>query len=453
MKKWKSIDGRRAFALPTSGRAAAPGADYGLYWMQASQREGGNHALEFALELANEAKLPLLVAFCLTDAYPGANLRHYAFMARGLADVARRLEDRGVAFEVFRGTPPEPVARLAAKAAFVVMDAGHMRVQREWREKLAGRVVCPLYEVEANLVVPVDVVSEKEEYAARTIRPKLTRLMPDFLKEPVRQPVAFKSAGTRFGGERIRAAGDVLRGLKVDSSVSASPLFEGGEEEAARLLASFVKTKLRTYGDDRNDPSLDGTSRLSPHLHFGQISPVRIALAALRADAVAAEPFVEELVVRRELSFNFVERNPAYDSFKCLPSWARNTLFEHARDKREAVYSPEALEAAATDDPAWNAAQRELLTTGRIHGYMRMYWGKRLIEWLEPEAAYETALRLNDKYQLDGRDPNGCAGVAWCFGKHDRPWAPGPHFGTVRRMTLSGLRRKFDLDAYLRLNP
>jgi deoxyribodipyrimidine photo-lyase len=156
------LGGRRA--LPFLRAAGPPrlAPTTASYWMQASQREGGNHALEFALELANEAKLPLLVAFCLTDAYPGANLRHYAFMARGLADVARRLEDRGVAFEVFRGTPPEPVARLAAKAAFVVMDAGHMRVQREWREKLAGRVVCPLYEVEANLVVPVDVVSEKE---------------------------------------------------------------------------------------------------------------------------------------------------------------------------------------------------------------------------------------------------------------------------------------------------
>ncbi len=425
------------------------GAKFALYWMQASQRESGNHALEFALAKANELNLPLLAAFCLTDSYPGANLRHYSFMADGLAVAAKRLAARGIAFELFRGAPPEPVAKLSEEAAFVVVDAGHMRFQRAWRESLAAKIQCPLFEVEANLVVPVDAASMKEEYAARTIRPKLNRLVPEFLSEPVRQDVHERSDSLRFGGERIRDAKDVLRGLKLDESVGVSPLFKGGEEEAARRLKLFVGEKLMGYESDRNDPALDGTSLLSPYLHFGNISPVRIALAALAADRILSEPFLEELIVRRELSFNFVRRNPHYDSFQCLPPWAVKTLEEHASDKREAVYKLDDIECACTLDPAWNAAQLELLNTGRIHGYMRMYWGKRLIDWLEPELAYETALRLNDKHQLDGRDPNGCAGVAWCFGKHDRPWSPGPHFGTVRRMTQGGLRRKFDLEAYI----
>jgi deoxyribodipyrimidine photo-lyase len=238
--------------------------------------------------------------------------------------------------------------------------------------------------------------------------------------------------------------------LKVDSSVGRSPLLNGGEEEAERLLRDFIENKLMGYDSDRNDPSLDGTSQLSAYLHFGNISPVRIALAALKRDRTLAEPFLEELIVRRELSFNFVRNNPHYDSFKCLPNWAVKTLREHEKDKRTSLYKLTELENALTLDPAWNAAQLELLHTGRIHGYMRMYWGKKILEWTaSPEEAYETAIRLNDKYELDGRDPNGYAGVAWCFGKHDRPWAQGPVFGTVRRMTQSGLRRKFDLEAYI----
>ena len=427
------------------------GGVFGLYWMQSSQRETGNHALEFALAKANELNLPLLVAFCLTDSYPGANLRHYAFMAEGLAVVAKRLAARGIAFELFRGVPPEPIRVLAEKAAFVVTDAGHMRVQRVWRETLASQVSCPFYEVEANLVVPVDVVSMKEEYAARTIRPKLTRLIPEFLREPVKQGVRMASESLRFGGERIRDAKDIMRGLKVDSSVGVSPIFSGGEEEAGRRLRSFVGERLMGYDSDRNDPTLDGTSRLSPYLHFGNISPVRISLAALSVDKALAEPFLEELIVRRELSFNFVRRNPHYDSFKCLPDWAVKTLHEHAGDKRNYVYKLEEIECACTLDDAWNAAQLELLNTGRIHGYMRMYWGKKILEWSRtPAEAYRIAVALNDKYELDGRDPNGYAGIAWSIvGKFDRPWFTRPIFGQIRYMSGASTGKKFDSRRYI----
>jgi len=420
---------------------------FGLYWMQAAQRESCNHALEFALLLANGLGVPLKIAFCLSGSYPGANLRHYAFMAEGLSEVSEAFARRGLPFEILRGEPSVEILKLSASAAFVAVDAGHMRVQRSWRFALARRAECPVFEVEANLVVPPDVASAKEEYAARTIRPKLEKLVPEFLSPPRRQPVpaaASHSLKKYFKDE-------ILSGLSLDCSASPSQFFKGGETEARRLLDLFVETKLKAYDADRNDPSIDGTSRLSPYLHFGQISPVEIALKAASASEKAAAPFLEELVVRRELAFNFAARNENYDNFNCLPEWTRKTLRERAKDKREALYSSEELEAAKTSDEAWNAAQLEMVKTGRMHGYMRMYWGKRIIEWTsQPEAAYETALKLNDKYELDGRDPNGYAGVAWCFGKHDRPWTPSPVFGTVRRMTQSGLRRKFDLDAYVR---
>jgi deoxyribodipyrimidine photo-lyase len=201
----------------------------------------------------------------------------------------------------------------------------------------------------------------------------------------------------------------------------------------------------------RNDPNEEAVSNLSPYLHFGQISPLYIALEVLKSGDKGAEVFLEELIVRRELSLNFVYYNRAYDKFEGLPHWARQTLREHQKDKREAVYSPDELEKAQTSDPYWNAAQKEMIRTGKMHNYMRMYWGKRIIEWTRtPEEAFRTALSLNNKYELDGRDPNGFTGVAWCFGRHDRPWPNQPVLGKVRIMKASGLRRKFDADAYAR---
>lgn len=426
------------------------GGRFVLYWMQASQRESCNHALETAALIANKSGLPLLALFCLTDNYPGANLRHYTFMAEGLLETKRRLAKRGVRLEIFRGSPSDVAPRIAKDASALVTDAGHTRIQRKWRSAVAASCGCAMTEVETNLVVPVDSVSQKEEYAARTIRPKLHRLIPEFLRSPIRQRLKKDSLDMKSGGIKCESIDDILSGLKIDRSVKASQFFNGGEAEAGRRLNEFTERKLIHYDELRNDPCEDATSSLSPYLHFGQISPVEIALAASAKDAKKAEPFLEELIVRRELAFNFVRHNQNYDNFKCLPEWAAKVLHEHMKDRREALYSETELEAGKSSDPAWNAAQMEMVKTGRMHGYMRMYWGKRILEWTRtPEDAYGIAIRLNDKYEIDGRDPNGYAGVAWCFGKHDRPWTPGPIFGTVRRMTQSGLRRKFDLDAYI----
>jgi deoxyribodipyrimidine photo-lyase len=252
------------------------------------------------------------------------------------------------------------------------------------------------------------------------------------------------------------ALGDVpglVRRLGVAPDPGPVPGATGGTAAACRRLAAFVAGDLDRYAIGRNDPGRTIRSGLSPYLHFGQISPLTVALAvqaeSRRApDAVAA--YLEELVVRRELSMNFVHRTPGYDRYDGLPEWARRTLATHAHDPRPALYDLAGLEAADTHDPCWNAAQTELRVTGMMHGYMRMYWGKKILEWSPaPDAAFDRALTLNNRYHIDGRDANGFAGVAWCFGTHDRPWSERPVFGKVRYMTEGGLRRKFDMDSYI----
>jgi deoxyribodipyrimidine photo-lyase len=247
---------------------------------------------------------------------------------------------------------------------------------------------------------------------------------------------------------------DILFPLSIDRTVSSVEFRKGGTSRAKRLLKVFIAGKLKHYPEHRSDPGLDGISHMSPYLHFGQISPLYIATEVIKAKGVpraAKDAYLEELIVRRELSINFVHYHPAYGNFTALPGWARQTLERHLADRRPSRYRPEELEKGLTHDPYWNAAQREMALTGSMHNTMRMYWGKKILEWSDsPKDAFYTALRLNNKYQLDGRDPNSYAGVAWCFGKHDRPWMERDIFGTVRYMNDAGLRRKFGMDRYVK---
>jgi len=432
------------------GGAPLPGR-YVLYWMQQAQRTRCNHALEWAVEAAVACRLPLRVAFALTDDFPEANARHYAFMLEGLRDVAKALRERGIAFTVHRGDPPAVIAALASEAALLVGDVGYLRLQRQWREAVAARVRCPFTVVETDVVVPVSLVSDKEEYAARTIRPKINRLRERFLVPLVQAPsdTLSRLADAPADHPGIPALDD----LRLDQSVGPSPTFRGGQDAADAALARFIRDKLPTYHTTRNDPANGICSDMSPYLHFGQISPLDISLQvrASGAPAEAIEAYLEELIVRRELSMNFVHYQPAYDRYDALPDWARKTLDRHRHDPREICYNRNQLENAATHDRYWNAAQQEMVITGKMHNYMRMYWGKKVIEWSpSPEVAFETLLYLNNKYELDGREATGFTGVAWCFGKHDRPWTERPIFGTVRYMAASGLERKFDIEAYVR---
>jgi len=434
-------------------RRPPAGGGYVLYWMQASQRATQNHALEYAIDLANERSLPVVTIFYLMDDYPEATQRHYAFMLEGLGKTASVLRDRGIGTAVLRGSPVDIVPRLAGQASLVVTDRGYLRHQRRWREEVAERVDCPMLEVESDAVVPVEAASTKAEYAAATLRPKLGRLLLRYLVPVAERAPKMPLLQLAVDSQRLDTQADIdslLAALPADRAVRPVTAFHGGATEAMRRLSIFLETKLEGYAAHRSDPSQDWSSHLSPYLHFGQISPLAVALAANRRSGPDADAFMDELIVRRELSLNFVSYNTRYDSLHALPEWARRTLRDHEADARPYTYDQETLEDGRTHDAYWNAAQREMLKTGSMHNYMRMYWGKKLLEWSRsPAEAFATALRLNNRWQLDGRDPNSYAGVAWCFGMHDRPWAERPVFGKVRYMNAAGLERKFDMRPYV----
>jgi deoxyribodipyrimidine photo-lyase len=428
--------------------------DYVLYWMQQSQRAAGNPALEWAIGAANERRLPVVVGFGLMDAYPEANRRHYAFMLQGLQEVERTLAGRGIGFVIRRGRPAEVALALAGKAALVVCDRGYLRHQKRWRAALAERAPCRVVQVEGDVVVPVEEASDRHEVGARTLRPKLHRLWDAYLTE-------LDETEASHGAGRLELRSDVtladverlLDKLDLDRSVPPVRRFEGGTGAARRRLASFLEEGLDGYAEGRSEPGAFRCSLLSPYLHFGQISPVEIALrvrAARTGQSADRAAYLEELIVRRELSMNFVQFDEGYDRYDCLPDWARATLGAHGDDRREHSCSSRQLERAETHDRYWNAAMAEMVHTGFMHNYMRMYWAKKILEWsTTPEEAFATTLRLNNKYFLDGRDANSYANVAWTFGLHDRPWPERAVFGKVRYMNAKGLERKFDMKSYL----
>ena len=426
-----------------------------LYWMQAAQRAAENPALEYAVERANELSLPLLVGFGLTDRYPEANLRHYTFMIEGLAQVRLDLERRGLKLAMLLAPPDEAALALGRRAAVIVTDRGHLRHHRRWRARVAAEAGCAVVQVETNLVVPVEEASNKSEWAAATFRPKLRRLLESYLTRTPEVPLRKNSLSLDPELPVVMPGPELVSRLRADDCAGpVSGFFRGGSAEGFRRLESFVAGPLQDYHTRRNDPGQTLQSGLSPYLHFGQISPITVAVAVQQASSVPEEAkaaFLEELVVRRELAFNFVSYEERYDSYDGLPEWARRTLDAHRQDPRPYVYSLRDLESAQTHDVYWNAAMNEMRITGSMHGYMRMYWGKKILEWsASPEEAFAAALTLNNRWFLDGRDPNSYAGVAWCFGKHDRPWPERGVYGKVRTMTSGGLRRKFDMDGYLR---
>lgn len=422
-----------------------------IYWMSRDQRVRHNWALLLACQKANQLGKPLEVVFTLAPSFLGAPMRHYEFMFRGLREVERDLRAMGVPLTMLYGEPSDTLPKYAANrnAGAVVADFSPLKLVRGWKQAVASRLSCAFYEVDAHNIVPCWLASPKQEYAARTIRPKLNALRSEFL--------------TDFPEPKCRHQSDTLPPpvkwdetetlLKVDRSIKAVSGLEPGESAAQTRLRDFVDGRLNRYADERNDPNSGAVSALSPYLHFGQLSAQYAALEAARSSASEANraAFIEELFIRRELSENYCYYNERYDSYDGIPDWAKKTLMEHASDHRNAIYTPEQFEQAQTHDPLWNAAQTQLLETGVIHGYMRMYWAKKILEWsATPAAAFDIALMLNDRYAIDGRDPNGYVGVAWSIGGlHDRPWIERPIFGTIRYMNSNGCKRKFDVTRYI----
>jgi len=428
---------------------AAASGDFVLYWMQASQRIYSNPAFAYATGQANEKKLPLVVVFVFMPDYPEANFRHYRFMLQGIRELAAECRERDLVFLLRTGPPEAALQDLLQRAELVVLDRGYLRTQRAWRQQLSRLTRSRVVEVESDVIVPVQTASPKEEYSAATLRRKLLKVVPGYLKPIPECWPHHRFDKTRPESIDMSVLDHLLAQLPAAKKIPEAVWFAGGRSEGLKRLKQFVAQNLTRYAAERNDPGRNVQSNLSPYLHFGQISALECALAVAPIPEPATAAFLEELIVRRELAVNYVWYNRDYDRWQGIPTWAQNTLLQHAVDYRSYEYTQEELEQAQTHDPYWNAAQTEMIYTGKMHGYLRMYWGKKILEWSrDPEAAFQTMIYLNNKYELDGRDPSSYAGVAWCLGKHDRPWPERPIYGTVRSMTARGLERKFDIQTY-----
>jgi deoxyribodipyrimidine photo-lyase len=436
-------------------RRAGPIHDEGvcvIYWMQRSQRALDNAALDLAVKVGNELSKPVVVFLAPVPFYPRANLRHYTFLNQGLPQLASDLRKRNIGF-VLRRYPDHRLPEFCTEVppCLVIGDENPMREPEHWRELATKQLRVPLWTVDSDVIIPSRLL-EKQQFAAYTIRPRIKGLLPKFLV-PLGNLRANHSWKIPSKLRTLSPQTDITEGWKMDRSVAPVAGFRGGTHEALKLLTEFIEQKLTDYSRRRNHPESDGTSRLSPYLHFGQIGPHTIALKVLAANVTEEirEAFLEELIVRRELAINFVRFNPDYDSIDSAPNWAKATLAEHARDERPVLYTEQQLEDAATHDPLWNAAQKQMLHAGWMHNYMRMYWAKKILEWSpSPSVAYQIAIKLNDKYFLDGRDPNGYEGIAWAIaGKSDRAWFDRPIFGKVRYMSFNSTSRKFDSRKYI----
>jgi deoxyribodipyrimidine photo-lyase len=465
-----SVDSARLHPLNElkipEGSAAGSGAV--CYWMSRDQRLHDNWALLYAQQKAAELQVPVVIVFVLLTERKSATLRSYGFMVEGLKEVAQDAAQKHIPFVVLAGDPVKELLKFVKEVGgrMMVTDFTPLAGGRRWRSDLSSLFPVPFVEVDAHNIVPVWRASEKAEFAARTIRPKITALLPHFLtdfpqvraQEEQQAEEVVKKVKGEVGWKGKKVDWDTLmKKVQMDATVKEVVWIRAGEAAADEALHEFIEHRLENYDTDRNDPTKNGQSNLSPYLHFGQLSAQRVALEVSQAAdrdkklRKSADAFLEELIIRRELSDNFCFYTPGYNTPKAWPKWAKATLDAHRDDPREHLYSIDELEHAQTEDPAWNAAQRELLERGKIHGYMRMYWAKKILEWSKtPDQALHTAIYLNDKYLLDGRDPNGYVGIQWSIaGLHDRPWFERPIFGTIRYMNYNGLKRKFDIGKYL----
>ncbi|RPI68638.1 MAG: deoxyribodipyrimidine photo-lyase [Ignavibacteriae bacterium] len=431
-----------------------------IYWVNRERRAHDNWALLYAQEQALAHGVPLRVVFCLVPEFLGATLRQYDFMLRGLAELEADLAAYNIPLTVLLGTPKDVLVPFinTEQPSLLVTDFEPLRIKKQWIADVAIAISAPFYQVDAHNIVPCWEASTKLEFAAYTIRPKIVRQLPKFLTEfPQLQKQGASDvipSGARNDWSHIRTT------LRINTNVKPVDWLVPGERAAREMLQTFV-SRLHTYAD-RNDPTVTGQSNLSPYLHFGQISAQRIALDVMKAINITADRiteiqpladgFLEELIVRRELADNFTEYNDNYDRFEGFHSWAQETLNVHRSDVRAHTYTLEQWERAETHDELWNAAQREMMQTGKMHGFMRMYWAKKILEWTSsPDEALAIAIHLNDTYELDGRDPNGYTGIAWSIGGvHDRAWTERPVYGKIRYMNANGCRRKFDVDGYIR---
>lgn len=422
-----------------------------LLWVSREQRIADNWALAEACALAEATESFVIAVFCLRPHCGAAARRHYEFMLGGLTELAAAYEERGIPFLLRHDDAAAVLPGIVAEtgAGAVVCDFAPLVPARRLRARVAAELRVPLIEVDARNAVPAWVAADKQLYAAFHLRKRYESLLPAFIDELPPPPPAFRADASLLEPFDAEAA---LRHVRAETH--GPPLsIEPGERAARDCLRRFIDERLDGYATRRGDPSVEGQSGLSPYLHFGQLS-IQRAVAEVKAAAAGSEDaaeFIDEAVVWRDLADNFCLFNERYASLEGFPEWARETLASHASDPREDLYSLEEFEAAETHDELWNAAQMEMVRTGKMHNYMRMYWAKKILEWsASPREAVRIATLLNDRYSIDGRESNGYAGVAWSIGGvHDRPWPERPVFGKIRFMNYNGARRKFDVKAYI----
>jgi len=452
-----------------------------VYWMSRDQRLNDNWALLYAQERAIELELPLCVIFSVVPTFLAATIRQFQFMLRGLAECETNCTAVGIPFYLLTGHPKETIPTFCQEVnpALLVTDYTPLRVGREWKEQVGACLPnLTMEEVDAHNIVPVWEASPKIEYAARTIRPKINNQLGRYLVEipsvvaphpyPWCNAVPTSCANAPSSSSSSSKASPastssidweaVTASLQVNRDVPEVDWIVPGEAAALAGLDEFLTHRSSLY-TKRNDPNVNGCSNLSPWLHFGQISAQRCALVAKKVKNWSGkESFLEELIVRRELTDNYCHYNrDGYDRLDGLypqynnDGWAQKSLAIHAADKREYVYSMEQFETSQTHDDLWNACQQEMVHHGKMHGFLRMYWAKKILEWTpSPEVALSTAIHLNDKYELDGRDPNGYVGCAWAIaGLHDQGWREREVFGKIRYMNYAGCKRKFNIPQYI----
>lgn len=422
-----------------------------IYWMSRDQRAHDNWALLYAQELAEEKNTSVAVVFCLRKEFKHNTTRTVEFMLKGLEEVASHLTKKNIPFYFLIGDPTEEIPKFIQehKAGTLISDFSPLRYNRNWKEQIAKQIEIPFYEVDAHNIVPCWIASPKQEFGAYTIRPKINFHLQEFL---VSFPKLKSQEESAIPPQQVDWT-NIRSEIQSDTSVPAVDWLKPGEEAAEDMLQEFIHDRLPIYDEQRNDPTKYAQSQLSPYIHFGHIASQRIALEMenVEGHGNARKAFLEELIIRKELSDNYCFYNPYYDSFQGFPQWAKGSLEQHLNDTREFIYTLNQLERADTHDPLWNAAQKEMTTMGKMHGYMRMYWAKKVFEWTEsPQIAQKYCIYLNDKYLLDGRDPNGYTGIAWSIGGvHDRAWFERAVFGKIRYMNYNGAKSKFDVKKYI----
>ncbi len=424
-----------------------------IYWMSRDQRAESNWTLISAQEEALRRRLPLFVVFCLVDQFPGSTLRAYDFMLKGLSEVEEDLAEKNIPLYLLRGSPEKKIPEFCRKHSVcsVYTDFDPLRIKRRWQRIISQSINIPFYITDAHNIVPCWEASVKKEFAARTFRPRIWKKIPDYLVHL--PPIVYHPHNEKINKRNIEYK-NLFADIRVDRSVPPVKWITPGTKAGKQILEDFMSRKLENYPDDRNDPNKAALSNLSPYFHFGHISTQETAwkISGSRVDQSSIDTFLEEMIVRRELSDNFCFYEPEYDKISAFPDWALKTLEEHRKDSRTYIYDDETLEKGRTHDPLWNATQIDLIKTGKMHGWLRMYWAKKILEWTEsPELALYTAQKLNDKYELDGRDPNGFTGVAWAIGGvHDRAWPSHNVYGKIRYMNFNGAKRKFNVEQYIR---